>query len=91
MNQSRVEKKVEDYEKRTDFLDFATHVAENLVVDGVAHVQREAEKTYQRLGPPTGFCLYCEEETRDPTARFCDLECSQGWQRVQDAEKRNRQ
>jgi hypothetical protein len=34
-------------------------------------------------GPaPSGKCHYCDEQV-DPTARFCNHECRDGWEREQ--------
>ena len=84
------ESSIPEHEKHPDFLDQANIAAQNMVSDGMAHVRRAAEREQQRLGKPTGFCLYCEAETMDPTARFCDAECSAAWQHEQDCLDRNR-
>ena len=29
---------------------------------------------------PAGHCLWCEEELRDPSRRWCDAHCRDDWQ-----------
>lgn len=79
----------DDEQRAPDILDQATQRSMRAVDDAVAHARHEAERLKLRLGEPKGYCLFCDCETMDPTARFCDLECSEGWQREQDAKLRN--
>ena len=37
---------------------------------------------------PRGECLFCEEPLPYPH-RFCDADCTRGWEREQEARKRN--
>lgn len=86
MNQHQL---TEDLEHLADQLDRGARSAMDAVNDGIAHVRRAAEQERARLGAPTGFCMFCDAETMDPTARFCDHECAADWQREQDAKRRN--
>lgn len=69
-----------------DVLDRATARSEEMIEDALAEVRRSQE----RMPPPTGHCLWCEEEVEDnPQARFCDSECAGAWQNY--SERRRKQ
>ncbi len=35
--------------------------------------------------PPCGECHFCEAELSDPSARWCDADCRDGWEKRQRA------
>ena len=76
----------DEMEPMADHLDRGVRNQERLNKDALAHVRREAERQAERLGRPTGYCLFCEA---DCPGRFCDPECGALWQREKDAMRRN--
>lgn len=38
-------------------------------------IQHALQKTQKNFRQPNGFCVWCQEETPDPKAHFCCIEC----------------
>lgn len=70
--------------KMPDQIDDAQHEDARLLAQALAAARRTGH------GPaPTGACLYCGERQPDSTARWCSVDCRDGWQKERAALLRN--
>lgn len=67
-----------------DDADLAEERIENMISDGMARARRELERSL----PSIGICHHCESPVQNGRI-FCSKECSDDWQALHDAKKRN--